>query len=63
MLDAKKAREKVDFVLRADEIKELDIIMTQIEEAVANLKYTVIIENAISKYVCNKLDELGFKVQ
>ena len=63
MLDAKKAREKVDAVLRADELKEFDQIMNQIERAVATVNYRLVLEKTISKYIYSKLDELGFKVE
>ena len=63
MLNAKKAREKVDSVLRADELKEFDQIMNQIERAVATVNYRLVLEKTISKYVYSKLDELGFKVE
>ena len=63
MLNAKKAREKVDSVLRADELKEFDQIMNQIERAVATVNYRLVLEKTISKYIYSKLDELGFKVE
>jgi hypothetical protein len=62
MLNAKKAREKVDAVLRAEELKEFDQIMNQIERAVDTIKYRLVLEKVISKYIWGKLDELGFKV-
>ena len=62
MLNAKKAREKVDAVLRADELKEFDQIMNQIERAADMLNYRLVLERVISKYIWGKLDELGFKI-
>ena len=62
MLNAKKAREKVDSVLRAEELKEFDQIMNQIERAVDTVNYRLVLEKVISKYIWGKLDELGFKV-
>lgn len=63
MLNAKKAREKVDAVLKAEELKEFDKIMNQIERAVDTVNYRLVLEKTISKYIYSKLDELGFKVE
>lgn len=36
--------------------------MNQIERAVDTIKYRLVLEKVISKYIWGKLDELGFKV-